>query len=173
MAAGGSLEITFPNTWRRTSQPPAIPGLELRNPIALNERGRPSSDGLGAGVTDATGPALLPPSFLSTLDEAPPRDDAVKLGQIEAYRYEDLKPEGFDGRLTLYVAPTTDGVATVACTAAGNGAAEFLPACEEVATGLQLVNGEAFALGADEDYLAQLDNTMDGLNSAARRAWSR
>ena len=56
VATGGSLEISYPNTWRRASQPPAIPGLELRNPIALNERGRPSSDGLGAGVTDATGP---------------------------------------------------------------------------------------------------------------------
>ena len=159
VATGGSLEVSFPNTWKRTSQPPAIPGLELRNPIALNERGRPSSDGLGAGVTDATGPALLPASFLSLLDEAPPRDDAVKLGQIDAYRYEDLKPEGFDGSLTLYVAPTTDGVATVACTAASQ-AAEFLPACEDVATGLRLVNGEAFALGADEDYLAQLDKTI-------------
>ncbi len=124
-------------------------------------------------MTDATGPALLPASFLSLLDEAPPRDDAVKLGQIEAYRYEDLQPEGFDGRLTLYVAPTTDGVATVACTAAGS-AGEFLPACEDVATGLRLVNGEVFALGADEDYLAQLDKTMGGAElEAASRACPR
>ena len=80
VATGGSLEVSYPNTWKRTSQPPAIPGLELRNPIALNERGRPSSDGLVTGMTDATGPALLPASFLSLLDEAPPRDDAVKSG---------------------------------------------------------------------------------------------
>ena len=168
VATGGSLEIKFPATWRQVSESPAIPGLELRNPIGLNERGAPKTNGLSAGVTDATGPALLPTSFLSLLDEAPPRDDAVKLGQVDAYRYEGLKPEGFDGSLTLYVAPTTDGVATVAC-AAGSGAAEFLPSCEGVATGLRLVNTEAYALGADDDYLAQLDETIGDLNSASKK----
>ena len=171
VATGGSLEVSYPNTWKRASQPPAIPGLELRNPIALNERGRPSSDALVTGMTDATGPALLPASFLSLLDEAPPRDDAVKSGETEAYRYEDLQPEGFDGSLTLYVVPTTDGVATVACTAASKPA-EFLPACEEVATGVRLVNGEVFALGADEDYLAQLDKTISALNSGRKQGVS-
>ena len=171
VASGGSLEVSYPNTWKRASQPPAIPGLELRNPIALNERGRPSSDALVTGMTDATGPALLPASFLSLLDEAPPRDDAVKSGETEAYRYEDLQPEGFDGSLTLYVVPTTDGVATVACTAASKPA-EFLPACEEVATGVRLVNGEVFALGADEDYLAQLDKTIAQLNSGRKQGVS-
>ena len=171
VATGGSLEVSYPNTWKRTSQPPAIPGLELRNPIALNERGRPSSDALVTGMTDATGPALLPASFLSLLDEAPPRDDAVKSGETEAYRYEDLQPEGFDGSLTLYVVPTTDGVATVACTAASKPA-EFLPACEEVATGIRLVNGDVFALGADEDYLAQLDKTISALNSGRKQGVS-
>ena len=168
VATGGSLEIKFPATWRQVSESPAIPGLELRNPIGLNERGAPKTNGLSAGVTDATGPALLPTSFLSLLDEAPPRDDAVKLGQVDAYRYEGLKPEGFDGSLTLYVAPTTDGVATVAC-AAGSGAAEFLPSCEGVATGLRLVNTEAYALGADDDYLAQLDETIGDLNAASKK----
>ena len=168
VATGGSLEIRFPATWRQVSESPAIPGLELRNPIGLNERGAPKTNGLSAGVTDATGPALLPTSFLSLLDEAPPRDDAVKLGQVDAYRYEGLKPEGFDGSLTLYVAPTTDGVATVAC-AAGSGAAEFLPSCEGVATGLRLVSAEAYALGADDDYLAQLDETIGDLNAASKK----
>ena len=121
VATGGSLEMNFPGTWRQTPDPPAIPGLELRNPIALAPRDGPKGAGLGAGMTDATGPELLPASFLSTLEEAPPRDDAVKLGDIEAYRYQDLEPEGYDKSLTLYVAPTTDGVATVACTA-GTGA---------------------------------------------------
>ena len=168
VATGGSLEMNFPGTWRQTPEPPAIPGLELRNPIALAPRDGPKGAGLGAGMTDATGPELLPASFLSTLEEAPPRDDAVKLGDIEAYRYSGLEPEGYDKSLTLYVAPTTDGVATVACTA-GTGAGEFLPECEDVATGLTLVNGETYALGADEDYLNRLNSAMADLNTSRKK----
>jgi hypothetical protein len=167
VATGGSLELSFPNSWRKVAEPPAVPGLELRNPIALTQREGPSGAALGAGMTDATGPALLPASFLSRLDEEPPRDDAVQLGELEAFRYANLKPEGFDKSLTLYVSPTTDGVATVACTA-GSGAGEFLPACEDVASGLQLVNGDSFALGPDEDYLNRLNGTMSDLNSARK-----
>ena len=66
VATGGSLEMSFPGTWRQTPEPPAIPGLELRNPIALAPRDGPKGAGLGAGMTDATGPELLPASFLSS-----------------------------------------------------------------------------------------------------------
>ena len=168
VATGGSLEMSFPGTFRQTPDPPEIPGLELRNPISLVPRDGPKGAALGAGMTDATGPELLPQGFLSRLDEAPARDDAVKLGDIEAYRYAGLEPEGYDKSLTLYVAPTTDGVATVACTA-GTGAGEFLPECEELATGLTLVNGETYALGADEDYLTRLDAAMADLNASRRK----
>ncbi len=89
----------------------------------------------------------------------------MRLGDLDAYRYRNLRPEGFDGPLTLYVAPTTAGVATVACSATAASAETFLPECEDVAGGLKLVQGEAFALGADKDYLAKLDSAMERLNS--------
>lgn len=166
--AAGALELSYPDGWQRAQDPPAIPGLELKDPIALSERGS-ARDALVAGTTEATGPTLLPAAFLRRLDESPERDDAVRLGTLDAYRYRNLRPDGFDGRLTLYVAPTSVGVATVACAATGGSAGTFLPACEDVAAGLDLTRGEAFALGADKNYLARLDRTFGRLNRDRKR----
>jgi Protein kinase domain len=165
----GALELSYPDGWQRTDSPPEIPGLRLRSPIALSKGGGGSGDALQAGTTGATGPSLLPSAFLGRLGEEPPRDDAVRLGELDAYRYSGLRPEGFDGPLTLYVAPTTEGVATVACSATAASSETFLPDCENVAGGLKLVQGEAFALGADKDYLAKLDSAMERLNSDRER----
>ena len=161
--AAGALELSYPDGWRRADQPPKVPGLELQDPVTVTRQGMPR-DTLAAGMTDATGPSLLPTALLRRLDGDPARDDAVRLGDLEAYRYQRLRVEGYDGRLTLYVAPTTAGVATVACAATARNAAAFLPACEDVAGGLDLIRGEAFALGPDDRYLAKLDDVMGRLN---------
>ena len=91
----------------------------------------------------------------------------MKVGELQAYRYQDLRPEGSDGRLTLYVTPTTEGVATVARSSPGS-ASGFLRSCE---TWLQdlLINGEAFPLGTDEKYVGRLDETIDRLNADRSR----
>jgi hypothetical protein len=163
--SAGPLELRYPEGWQRAQEPLSIPGLPIRTPIAIRETGGRSGPSVVAGMTGASGPTLLPDGFLRRLDQAPPRDDAVELGDLDAYRYRGLQPEGFDGRLTLYVAPTTAGVATVAC----SGASTFLPACEDVADGIKLIRGELFPLGADKRYLAKLDSTMEKLNSARAR----
>ena len=170
--AAGALELSYPDGWERAEDPPEIPGLQLADQIAMQETGRPRN-ALMAGTTGASGASLLPASFLGRLDEPPPRDDAVKLGGLDMYRYTDLRPSGFDGRMTLYVAPTTAGVVTVACAAGRAGAARFLPACEQVADGVKLVRGEAYPLGADEQYLAKLDTTIRRLNATRRRESGR
>ncbi len=168
-ASAGALELGFPDTWRRVADPPSIPGLKLKDQLAVGARGASSANALAAGTTDATGPALLPSTFLDRLPATPKRDDAVKLGDLSAYRYAGLRPEGFDGRLTVYVSPTSAGVVTVACTATAADAKAFLPDCEEVAGSLKLVEGKAFALGADDDYLGKLDKAIDQLNSDRER----
>jgi hypothetical protein len=167
--AAGALELSYPDGWQRAQEPPAIPGLELENPVAIAERGG-ARNALVAGTTSATGPSLLPAAFVRRLDETPPRDDAVRLGALDMYRYSDLRPDGFDGRVTLYVAPTSVGVATLACAATAGSARTFLSACEDVARGLDLIRGEAFALGADKRYLAQLGETFGRLNRDRERA---
>jgi hypothetical protein len=93
----------------------------------------------------------------------------VKLGDLDAYRYANLEPKGFDERLTVYVSPTTAGVVTVACTAAAADAKAFLPECEEVAGLIKLIDGKALPLGADEEYVQKLDKAIDELNSDRKR----
>jgi hypothetical protein len=165
--AAGALELSYPDGWQRAQSPPEIPGLQLQQPITVSQTGKGgggSGSALEAGTTRATGASLLPAAFLRRLGDEPSRDDAVRLGDLDAYRYRDLRPRGFDGRLTVYVAPTTAGVATVACSSTAAAAPTFLPDCENVAGGLKLVDGEAFALGPDKDYLAKLDKAMSRLN---------
>jgi hypothetical protein len=160
VARAGALALRFPDTWRRAADPLDVPGLKLADPIGLAERARPRDGLLSAGTTDATGRALLPPELLDRLEDPPKQDDPVTLGALGAYRYEGLRPRGFKGPLTLFVAPTTEGVATVACTS---------PGCERVAGGLRLVRGKAFALGADRGYLGKLDAAIGRLNAARKR----
>ncbi len=94
----------------------------------------------------------------------------MKLGDLNAWRYRDLKPEGFDQSLTMYVVPTTEGVATVACAAPAAKAEAFLPDCEGAATSLVLTTGDAYPLGPDEDYLEALDNTIGQAQQRPRPA---
>jgi Protein kinase domain len=164
VSSAGPLELSYPDGWQRAQSPPKIPGLTLRNAIAISKQDGGGNGALLAGTTNATGPGLLPAALLDRLGDEPPRNDAVRLGDLDAYRYRNLRPEGFDGRVTVYAAPTTAGVATVACTAPSAEATAFLPDCENVADGLKLVSGEKFALGADKDYLARLDETFARLN---------
>ena len=165
----GPLKLSFPDSWQQAAKAPEIPKLRLANPLAVSERGGQAASALVAGTTNAKGPALLPEAFLKSLRSVPPRDDAVKIGALEALRYRNLQPKGYGRDLTLYVAPTTAGVVTVACTSSASDADAFLPSCERVAGNLELVAGKPLALGPDERYLATLNRTIDRLNANRRR----
>ena len=65
-------------------------------------------------------PALLPDELLDALglrEGVVPEREAVRLGGLAAYRYEGLRPRGLRRAMTVYAAPTTAGVATLACVA--------------------------------------------------------
>ena len=167
---GGRTRARVPGRVAAGRRPAGDPGpASCRTNWPWESAAGSSANALAAGTTDATGPALLPSTFLDRLASEPPkRDDAVQLGDLSAYRYAGLRPEGFDGRLTVYVSPTSAGVVTVACTATAADATAFLPDCEQVAGALELVEGKAFALGADEDYLAKLDKAIERAQQRAR-----
>jgi hypothetical protein len=162
-ASAGGLELSFPDTWARASGGSELPGLPLDD-IALAPKGQPGS-ALNAGMTNGSGVTLLPKPFLATLPSEP-KGEPVKLGDLQAFRYTGLKPEGFDGALTVYTVPTTGGVATSACQASAADADEFLPECERVAASLQLAGVEAVALGPSDEYASALNKTLGTLSSA-------
>ena len=162
----GALEFSTPEDWRAASKPAPVPGLSFEGGSTTLAPNADAAEGtMSTGFTNATGPALLPADLLESLGDPPKQDDPVKLGDLNAWRYKGLKPEGFDQSLTMYVVPTTEGVATVACAAPAAKAGGFLPDCEGAATSLVLTNGDPYPLGVDEDYLEALDNTMGKLNS--------
>ena len=66
----GALNLRFPGSWERRGEAPKIPGLALKDQVAV---GPASSQGQGviAGMSDATGPRLLPAAFLASLAKPP------------------------------------------------------------------------------------------------------
>ena len=167
--AAGALTIDAPTDWRPAGSEFAVPGLDLNDDVTLAPDGDAAGGAMTAGMTDAQNASLLPAAFLARLDEVPPRDDQVELGELEGYRYEGLEPKGFKPPLTVYVSPTSHGVATVACAGRAGGGSGFLSQCESAATTLGLVSGTAFPLGGGERYAAKLDATFNRLNAARRR----
>jgi hypothetical protein len=166
-AQSGAVTIAYPTRWER-GDPPQIPGLEFANPIAVGPRGQ-ASNRLVAGVVDASGSTLLPAAFVKTLGAEPGRNDTVKLGDYQAYRYRNLDPGGFTPALTIYTVPTDKGVATVACTADQAQAAQFLAECERAASTLKLDGAKPFELGPGAEYVKVLNDTIGRLQTERGR----
>jgi hypothetical protein len=162
-ASADGMTVSFPDTWARATNPPPIPGLQLGD-VALSPPGQAAS-ALEAGNTNGSGATLLPAAFLGKLPSEP-QGEPVKLGDLQAFRYTGLKPEGFSGSLNVYTVPTSGGVATIACQAKAAGAQDFLPECERVAASLQLSGVKPVPLGPSEQYAGTLSDTLGTLNSA-------
>ena len=135
----------------------AIPGLALKDEIAA---GLGSGASVHAGLSDGAGPTLLPAAFRRRLGEQPSQEDRVRFGGLTGYRYRDLEVDGVDRPVTAYVAPTTNGVATVACVDADGS-------CGEVAASLK-VTGDPVSLGPDKAYAAELNPQLEGLDGKRR-----
>jgi hypothetical protein len=83
-----------------------------------------------------------------------PEREAVSIGpgDLQAYRYQDVSIEGLDTPVTLYVAPTSEGVATLACVAGAEG----VPNCNAIADTVELTSGDPFPVGPSADYAEAL-----------------
>ena len=167
-ASAGALTLGFPDDWQR-GDAREIEGLEIGDSLGLAPT--TGEGGLVAGQTQATGPTLLPAAFLKTLPSPPARDDTVKLGDNEAYRYAGLKPKGFDGEMNVYVSPNDSGVATIACYAPTTG--PVLDQCEQIAGSLTLNGVDPVSLGPNPDYASGAKNAIDELNKARGAARTR
>ena len=162
----GKVRVTLPPGWDALSLPVNVPGLPRERAAAP---GGKESDGVvlaGMAPRDAHNRALLSPR----VGKAKPT--AVKLGDLAAYRYDGLRWNG--RRLTVYAAPTSAGVATVACLSPA-------PDCARIAESLTVPGAKGFPLGADRAFAAAIRRALDlpprslaqdtpaGQASAARR----
>jgi hypothetical protein len=154
-----ALLLSLPPGWHaRKANARAVPGLVFRRPVSAAASGVT----LLAGNVSATGPALLPTGLLRRLGGPPSRQDTVRLGRLEAYRYAGLEPRGFRRLLTLYVVPDSRGVATIACYAPTEAR---LAGCDGAAATLELSHTRAYRLGPNEAYARALRDVIGRLNS--------
>ena len=165
-AGSDVLDLSFPDTWRRSNRPPAIDGLELTRPVALSAGG--GGAGVVAGRTSARGPALLPAAFVKRLADHPAAE-RVGLGPMQALRYRGLRSGASGPALTVFAVPTSLGVATVACYAPAAAAAAFQADCERVAASLKLSGAKAYALGPQAGYARGADRALTALAAARAR----
>lgn len=170
MANAAGLEVKGPPTWQRGTRP-EIGGLELSAPVSL-EPGPDAEEGSApavAGLSAAEGPTLLPVAYRSQINEDT-RRTAVGLGPLQAYRYDDLKTPGTGRPVTIYAAPTSRGVATVACLDAGQGDGAAARQCARIAGTLRLSEGKAFPLGPSPALAAALRKQLSRLTERRRKA---
>jgi hypothetical protein len=163
--AGTGLEVTAPAGWARSRQPRALPGISPAGAIVLVEE--LSKTQLIATLLPATSPTLLPEPLTRRLRnrlDAPRR--VVLGGLIDAYYYGDLALLGMPGRTDVYAAPTSEGVATVAC----SGVPAPVEECAAAAERLTLTGGaRPLALGADAAFRSRLQAEIGAIDATRAR----
>jgi hypothetical protein len=166
-ASAGSVELSFPAAWRRVTDTPDVPGTTFADPMVL---ANPAGGRMTAGtVGEASGPSLLPDGLLERLGAgAPKRGEPVALGGAQAFRYKALGVKGAARPLTIYTAPTTAGVVTMACSPPPVEPAAYLATCERVAGTLRLLGAKPYPLGPDSAHAKALTKELVALR--ARRA---
>ena len=163
-ASAGSIAVSHPGDWERASETPRLPGVRFSDPMTLGPEGEAGRT-LTTGMTTTAGATLLPRGLLRRLPSEP-EGEPVRLGELEAYRYEDLRPRGVEDRLTIYVVPTTGDVAMAACRSEPAAAADFLPSCEQVAATMEVSGVEPLPLGPSEAFARDLGNALEPLDEA-------
>ena len=155
-----------PPAWVASSEEVDLPGLSLRRARTYAPKaGAPA--GLVVGLADASGTTLLPRAFRRAL----PGDVSarpVRIGRLEALRYESLRPRGANRTVTVLASPTLTGVATIVCL----GGAEQRAICETATSTVRAASGvTALPLGPRPSYAKQADAILATL--AGRRTRDR
>ena len=166
------MEIAVPGDFAEAAAP-EIPGLALQKPISLARAA--GGPGVVAGLvpSGADNAALLPDALAAEIGpEALAARKPVELSgsKLQAFAYEGLQPDGFDGSLTVFAAPSSAGVATVVCYAPADAAFAFKAECESIASSLKLVQGEGLPVGPSVEYAEQLSGILTPLDKAVKAA---
>ncbi len=165
-AAAGPLEVSFPSSWQQQGSVPTTPDISLSGSLAL---AAPSGGELVLGSATPSGATLLPASLLSALPSAP-HGEAVRLGELELYRYRNLQPTGAAVPETLYALGTSSGTVLGVCVPPASGAVAFTAQCEQVLGSLKLTSGSALALGPSQAYATELGSALSALDAVRASA---
>jgi hypothetical protein len=160
--AVGDLRVTLPPGWTRSPTKAAAPIPGFSTARAIHARAGDAE--IAIALLPAQRASLLPPGVRAT----PRRPTVARAGAIRAYHY--ALPATGRGSRELVAAPTTNGVATIVCSAAPRGA------CDRVLHGLRLATGGFLALDANAAFLARLPaatRVLDAQHLRTREALAR
>lgn len=167
--SAGSISLTAPANWTKaSSSASAVPGLRLSDEVVAVQ-GRGGNAGVVAGRVTSPDASLLPASFTRRLPDTLKRDDTVRLGRYEAYRYTNLTPKGTSLNVVAYAVPTAGGSIAVACYSQGAASTGFLARCDRVASTLRVSGVQALSLGPSADYARAVGGRLARLNAASTR----
>ena len=176
-ATAGRVTLSYPSDWQKLATTPRIPGLNLANEMGLGPKGAQGA-GLLTGTTPAAWPTFVPATFRSRIPGSALTDrDTVRIGGLDAFRYSDLKPKGFDGTVTLFVVPQEGKPTTaLACFAktgqAGAGGGVFSD-CSAIAAGIAINGATSYPLTLPSDYATRLNSTLTRLTSSRESGVTR
>jgi hypothetical protein len=155
--------VKVPPSWARQATAPSVPGLTLADPVAIGPKDGRDAVLIGTVKSAADNSTLLPAELIKAAGRVPDRS-AVKVGGVQAYRYENVSLGGHN--VTLFAAPTSAGVATLACVTPAADAAAFKPQCDAVANTIALKGAKGFPVGPSATYAKAVADTMASVNKA-------
>jgi hypothetical protein len=148
--AVGELRMALPQGWTPVAHGPSIPGFG----------GAPAVYARGYGATaamalvPATDPSLLPAEFAGGAG----RPRVMDAGPLHAYSY--VAGNGNGGLLHVYAAPTTRGIATLACATSDFATDD----CDLAVRGLRLTSGDFLPLNSESAFLVRLATVVATLD---------
>lgn len=158
--------LRLPAGWHRLAHPARVPGVTY--PGAFTVGPLSGSVRLVAARTKGVWPTLLPAAFEDRAQSQAyllARQDVVRLGKREAFRYHGLKLNGVTGTVTAFVLPSNGKVELLSCV--GPAAAAALGRrCEGVAATVELAGSGRYSLTPDSGYAHVLGRSIRRLNQA-------
>ena len=155
IVTAGDLRLTLPDGWKRTSHGQAVPGLPAGGTTYISSL----STDVALAVLPPASPSLLPTELATARGASAPGPRPVKLGPVRAYHY--VIALGGQRVVDVFVAPTTSGTATVACSTTVYELGE----CQTVVGALKLARGSFLPLSANAAFLERLPTTIATLNA--------
>jgi hypothetical protein len=163
VAASPDVKAKVPSGWSKLASAPALPGMNLADPVAFAPAGKAGGDMvvLGAVRKSADNSTLLSTGLIKAAGALPPKEAVEISGGLQGYRYRNVRLNGFAQPVTVFAVPTSAGVATLACTGAQ-------ATCDGSANTLQLVSAKAFPVGPSADYAKAVGNALGALGKATK-----
>ncbi len=156
--SSGTVELGLPAGWRQTHPPRRLGGLGLDAALA----GAGASGGrIEAGTVSGT----LPSRVAGRVARKPGRPEAVRLGDLQAYRWRGVEERGSGTPITLFAAGTDGGIVTLSC----QGPAAAIARCENAAGSLAVPASVPAVLSDLGSWTTRIDGTTSRLARRRKR----